>query len=102
MAELPRALTSSHRDFLLSVARAEPAWDLMPFAHLHLLPAIRWKLLNLEKLKQQNPKRFDAQHHELVRAFDALPQSPAPELEHERGLSPQDRPDEEELHVRRR
>jgi len=70
---LPSALTTSHRQFLLSLARAEPQWDLMPFAHLHLLPAIRWKLLNLEKLKQQNPKRFDAQHHELARAFDALP-----------------------------
>jgi predicted nucleotidyltransferase component of viral defense system len=32
IAQLPRELTSSHRDFLLSLVRAEPAWELMPFA----------------------------------------------------------------------
>jgi len=28
------ALTSRHREFLLSLVRFEPAWDLMPFAKL--------------------------------------------------------------------
>lgn len=72
MAELPRALTSSHRDFLLSVAHAEPAWDLMPFAHLRELPALQWKLLNLRQLKTRNPARFAGQHEELARKLSAL------------------------------
>ena len=72
MEELPRALTLSHRDFLLSVARAEPAWDLMPFTHLRELPALQWKLLNLRKLKTRNPDRFTAQHEELARKLSAL------------------------------
>lgn len=71
--ELPRALSSSHRDFLLSVARAEPAWELMPFAHLQELPALQWKLLNLRKLKARNPDGFAAQHEALAKKLNALP-----------------------------
>jgi hypothetical protein len=73
IAELPRALTASHRDFLLSLVRAEPAWELMPFKHLQQLPALQWKLLNLRKLKLRNPARFAAQHEELAARLDALP-----------------------------
>jgi predicted nucleotidyltransferase component of viral defense system len=72
IAELPRALTSSHRDFLLSLVRAEPSWKLMPFKHLQQLPALQWKLLNLRKLKARNPARFAAQHDELAARFEAL------------------------------
>jgi len=46
IAQLPRALSTSHREFLLSLVRAEPAWELMPFNHLQHLPALQWKLLN--------------------------------------------------------
>lgn len=49
--ELPRALTHQHRDFLLSLVQNQPRWEWMPFPHLQELPAIRWKLLNLAKLK---------------------------------------------------
>jgi predicted nucleotidyltransferase component of viral defense system len=38
IAQLPRALNTSHREFLLSLVRAEPAWELMPFNHLQHLP----------------------------------------------------------------
>ena len=33
VTELPRALTGPHREFLLSLSRAEPAWELMPYKH---------------------------------------------------------------------
>jgi len=49
--ELPRALTDQHRTFLLSLVQNQPRWDCMPFPHLQELPAIRWKLQNLAKLK---------------------------------------------------
>ena len=70
--ELPRALTSRHREFLLSLVSAEPAWDLMPFGHLQHLPAPQWKLINLRKLKTRNPGRFSAQHDELASRFSNL------------------------------
>lgn len=70
---IPRALTQAHRDFLSSLVTLEPAWDLMPFAHLQELPAIRWKLLNLEKLKSASSKRFATQFQELSSKLEAVP-----------------------------
>ena len=72
IAQLPRALSTSHREFLLSLVRAEPAWELMPFNHLQYLPALQWKLLNLRKLKSRDATRFLAQHDELVAKFKSL------------------------------
>jgi hypothetical protein len=66
-AELPALLTDAHKRFLLSLATAEPEWSLMPFRHLQELPAIRWKLLNLEKLRKTNPEKFRQQGEELER-----------------------------------
>ena len=71
--ELPCALTSRHREFLLSLVSAEPAWDLIPFANLQHLPAPQWKLVNLRKLRMRNPGRFSAQHDELASRFANLP-----------------------------
>ena len=73
--ELPRALTSRHREFLLSLVGAEPAWDLMPFANLQYLPAPKWKLLNLRKLQARNADRFSAQYDELASRFADLPRA---------------------------
>ncbi|MEI7537317.1 MAG: nucleotidyl transferase AbiEii/AbiGii toxin family protein [Comamonadaceae bacterium] len=70
--ELPRRLTAGHRDFLLSLVRAEPIWDLMPFENLRALPALKWKLLNLQKLRTSNAKRFALQHSELQERFRDL------------------------------
>ena len=72
MSELPRALTSRHRDFLLSLVSAEPQWELMPFDNLRHLPAPQWKLLNLRKLKTRDAGRFAAQHDELAARFKNL------------------------------
>ena len=67
--ELPRALTTEHRTFLLSLVQMQPHWDCMPFPHLQDLPSIRWKLLNLAKLK--TPK-LAAQSELLQACFDQL------------------------------
>jgi hypothetical protein len=70
--ELPRAITRSHREFLRSLVRAEPNWDLMPFATLRDLPALQWKLVNLRKLKSRSAERFEAQASALAEYFDRL------------------------------
>jgi hypothetical protein len=69
-AELSALLTDAHKRFLLSLAAAKPDWSLMPFPHLQELPAIRWKLLNLEKLRSLNPARFREQTDELQKQFE--------------------------------
>ena len=72
MKELPRTLTSRHREFLLSLVSAEPQWELMPFDNLRHLPALQWKPLNLRKLKTRDAGRFAAQHDELEARFKNL------------------------------
>jgi hypothetical protein len=39
--------------------------------HLHEMPAIRWKLENLLRLKKLNPKKFEVQSDELRKHFEA-------------------------------
>lgn len=69
---LPRSLTNSHKSFLLSLVRGDPQWGLMPFEHLQELPALKWKIHNLDKLKKSNRPRFDQQYDFLSKRFDAL------------------------------
>ncbi len=69
--ELSVALTKSQKGFLLSLARAEPDWTLMSCQHLKEMPAIRWKLENLLRLKKLNANKFDVQADELQRLFEA-------------------------------
>ena len=70
LQELPQQLTPAHRDFLLSLVQGAPAWELMPMQHLRELPALKWKLMNLAKLKKSSAKRFAAQHQLLAERFD--------------------------------
>ena len=54
--------------FLLSFKRGDPDWDLFPVAGLRDLPAVRWKLLNINNLKESNPGK----HNELIQKLEAL------------------------------
>ncbi len=63
--ELPDALTANQRRFLVGLVEGEPNWKLRSCPHLATLPAIRWKLQNLAKLKKANPRKFAQQADEL-------------------------------------
>ncbi len=67
--ELPATLTSNQRQFLLGLVLGEPDWGLMKCPHLAQLPAIRWKLQNLAKLKKSNSGKFALQADELRARF---------------------------------
>lgn len=56
--ELPRRLTDRHRDFLTGLARAEPEWSLLQCPHAADLPALRWKLANLQTFRQRRLADF--------------------------------------------
>jgi hypothetical protein len=58
LAELPPALDEAERKFLRSIHRLEPEWDLLEVPGVETLPAIQWKLVNLQKLKDKNPDKF--------------------------------------------
>jgi predicted nucleotidyltransferase component of viral defense system len=63
--ELPTALDENEREFLRAFARAEPDWTLLDIPHLAELPAIRWKLQNLQQLARKDPARLRRQHDAL-------------------------------------
>ena len=67
IAELKAGLDAAEREFLLSLARNEPNWNLLGIEHLEQLPGIRWKLENLGRLAKANPKKLKEQSHELER-----------------------------------
>jgi hypothetical protein len=71
MHELPRALTPAQREFLLSFVRLEPKFDLLQYPDVAQLPAIRWKLENLAKLRNKSEERFNEQAALLAQRLDA-------------------------------
>jgi predicted nucleotidyltransferase component of viral defense system len=60
-------LDNAERKFLLSLIQGEPEWNLLEIPHLAELPALRWKLRNIEKLKENNAQKFKMQIEKLER-----------------------------------
>lgn len=65
--ELPRRLSERHKQFLAGLSRATPDWSLLQCAHVAQLPALRWKLGNLETFRERRPAEF-ARQLELLEA----------------------------------
>ncbi len=60
MSRLAEELTENERLFLLSIKRGEPDWTCMPMDHLSKLPALRWKLQNINRMpKTKHQKALD-------------------------------------------
>ena len=53
---IQKSLRNSEKDFLLSFASGNPNWKDFNYSKY---PAIKWKLLNINKLKQENPIKFN-------------------------------------------
>ena len=68
--ELPAALDVAERAFLRSLVRAQPDWSLLGIPHAADLPAIRWRLQNLEQLSRSQPHRFRALAEALDERFE--------------------------------
>ncbi len=58
-------LTENVAAFLLSLHDAEPDFGLIGLPDAKTLPAVRWKLINLERLKRENPKQHAQQREAL-------------------------------------
>jgi predicted nucleotidyltransferase component of viral defense system len=69
VCELQQGLTADERQFLLSLVAAEPEWTLLGVPHLELLPSLRWKLQNLERLRKADTRKFAEQADTLARLF---------------------------------
>jgi hypothetical protein len=64
--DIQQGLDANERRFLLSLVNATPEWDLLGVSHAQELPALRWKLSNLEQLRDKNPKKFSRQTDALA------------------------------------
>ena len=69
LADLPTRLTADQRAFLIGLARAEPDWSLAACPHASELPAIRWRLQNLEQFRTKRPAEFERQVKALEQAL---------------------------------
>jgi hypothetical protein len=59
--ELTARMTRQQRQFLVGLARAQPDWSLLQCKHAIELPALQWKLNNLEAFRQRRPADFERQ-----------------------------------------
>lgn len=70
-ADIRSRLTGEVAAFLLSLHDAEPDFDLIGLAQAVDLPPVRWKLVNLERLRQSDPQKHRAQREALKRLFQS-------------------------------
>lgn len=62
-------LTVDDKRFLISFEQGEPDWSLCHAGDLSNYPSVQWKLLNLTKLKKQNPAKLYAEAEKLQEIF---------------------------------
>jgi hypothetical protein len=65
ISEVKKSLTDKDKKFLLSFKNGDPQWGLFPLKELKDLPAVKWKLQNIQKLKEKNPDKHAALYKAL-------------------------------------
>ena len=65
IANVNNLLTDADRRFLVSFEYGEPEWDNYEFAYFKDYPSVKWKLLNLQKLADQNPEKLRTEAEKL-------------------------------------
>ncbi|MFQ5534353.1 MAG: nucleotidyl transferase AbiEii/AbiGii toxin family protein [Sphingomonadales bacterium] len=68
-ANIRSRLTGDIAAFLLTLHDATPDFGLIGLPEATNLPAIRWKLMNLERLKRENPSKHAEQREALEKLF---------------------------------
>ncbi len=56
LEEIKTGLTDEEKIFIVSVKGGKPQWDLIGLAGIERLPALRWKLMNIEKMTPRKHK----------------------------------------------
>lgn len=68
--EIPQRLTIDQKTFLVGLSQAEPDWSLLTCPHAGELPALRWKLSNLQTFRSKRPTDFNRQSEQLSALFE--------------------------------
>lgn len=69
LKDIKARLDDRARTFLVSLHDGEPDFEVIGLPHALALPAVRWKILNLRKLRNDNPVKHAEQHAEIERLF---------------------------------
>lgn len=69
IADIKTRLDEKTKSFLLSLHDCEPDFDIIGYPDAVDLPAVRWKLINLEKLKSGNSAKHEALRNEIIGLF---------------------------------
>lgn len=67
--EINTSLTREEREFIVGFQNAEPDWPTFPLEAQNL-PSIKWKLVNLKKLKHENPAKHSVLANKLREKLD--------------------------------
>lgn len=59
--EINKGWSDNDCAFLLGFKQGKPDWSLLPLENLSRMPAVQWKLLNIQKLIKQNPDKHAKQ-----------------------------------------
>lgn len=66
IAEIHARLTEEERDFLIGFKAGAPDWELVALPRLANMPAVKWKLQNIQKLIERNPDK----HVQVLKALE--------------------------------
>ena len=66
ISDVNKSLTDKDKEFILSFIKGEPNWDYVDYS---MFPAIRWKLFNIQKLRTNNPSKYQEQIELLQELF---------------------------------
>ena len=66
--QIQSKLTNSDRQFLMSFKDGNPDWEKLSVKNARELPAVHWKLQNIERLKHDNPSK----HKEMVSVVESV------------------------------
>jgi predicted nucleotidyltransferase component of viral defense system len=69
VAEIRSLLDENSKLFLTSFHMLRPDWELTGSSTIRELPAIRWKLMNLERLQIENPEKYQTMLQKLDAAL---------------------------------
>ena len=62
-------LTEEDKRFLVSYEKGEPEWSLCSSGYLGDYPSVKWKLQNINKLRNTNTKKFEESISKLTDYF---------------------------------
>jgi len=69
IGDIQSRIDENAKRFLRTLHEGDPDFDAIDRPQAAELPAVRWKLINVNKLKAENPKKHAAQGEELEKLF---------------------------------